>query len=166
MAGGYIQMVDYDGEKSAVSFNTGAVTAVSLPGLLTQFGALRSALEGITLGTVTEEAQYVFKTRLANTPPTDKFAQRENKWLVVYEDATPFFDAPVNAIPNAGYRKVFTMEIPTADLSLLPDDPQGSELDLAGTEAAAFVTAFEAIARSPYGGNVNVLKIQAVGRNL
>lgn len=164
--GGYFSILDWDGESSAMSFNTGAVTAVSLPGLLTQFGALRTATDAMILGTISEEAQYVFKTKLSNTLPTDKNAQRERKWLATYEDNLPFFDNPVNAIPNAGYRKVFNLEIPTADATLLPTTPPGDKLDLSTGVPAAWVTAFEDIARSPYGGTVTVLSIELVGRNL
>lgn len=166
MAGfGGFTLMDHNRELSNVSFYTGNVTAVSLPGLLTQFGALRTAIEGITLGVMVKEQLKVFDTKLANAAPADENAQRERKWLVVYEDALPFFDDPVNAIPNEGYRKVFTFEIPTAELvgRLLPNS---DEADLADAGIAAFVTAFEAVARSPYGGTANILQLRAVGRNL
>jgi len=167
MAGGLggFTMLDYSKERSSLSFHTGAVTAVSLPGLLTQFGALRTAIEGITLGVMNKESLMVFSTKLSNTPPTDENAQIERKWLVTYEDNLPFFDDPVNAIPNEGFGKLFQLEIPTAELvgRLLPNS---DEADLADTGIAAFVTAFEAIARSSYGGTVNVVKITAVGANL
>lgn len=166
MAGyGSFTLIDHNREKSTVQFYTGNVTATSLPGLLTQFGALRTAIEGITLGVVAQESLKVFDTKLANVPPTDENAQRERKWLVTYEDTTAFFDDPVNAIPNEGYRKVFTFEIPTAELvgRLLPNS---DEADLADANIASFVSAFEAVARSPYGGAVNVLSLRAVGRNL
>ncbi len=82
-----------------------------------------------------------------------------------YEDNTQYFDAPVNAIPNAGYKKQFNVEIGTADFTVdnLPNN--GDEADLTEASIAAFVTAFEAIARSPYGGAVNVTQILAVGRS-
>jgi hypothetical protein len=166
MAGyGNFTLLDHNGERSVTSFYTGNVTAISLPGLLTQFGALRTAIDGITLGTISQEELSVFRTKLSNTLPSSPNAQRERKWLVVYEDATEFFDPPLNAIPNEGYRKVFNFEIATAALvnNLLPNS---DEADLSATAVAAFVTAFEAIARSPYGGTVNVLKLVAVGRNL
>jgi hypothetical protein len=162
---GYLSFLDYDGERSAMSVITGDITAVSLPGFLTQWGALRTATADITIGTITEEAAYVFKTKLANVKPTSENAQRERKWLVTYEDSQDFFDPGVEAIPNAGYRKVFNIEIPTAD-------PVGrlkantDQADLENEDIAAWITAFEAIARSPYGGTVNVLEITLVGRNL
>lgn len=166
MAGfGAFTMLDHNGEKSTTSFYTGNITAVSLPDTLTEFGQLRTAVEGITLGTVAQESLKVFDTKLSNTRPTDQNAQRERKWLVVYEDNLPFFDAPVNAIPNEGYRKVFTFEIATADIAnrLVTNT---DEADLTNPGIAAFKTAFEQIARSPYGGTTTVLKLVAVGRNL
>lgn len=166
MAGyGSFSFLDHNGERSNMQFYTGNITAASLPGTLTQWGALRTAIEGIILGAVSQEELSVFRTKLSNTLPTDENAQRERKWLVVYEDNQAFFDPPTNAIPNEGYKKVFTFEIPTANLvgQLLPNSDQA---DLTTTEMAAFASAFEAIARSPYGGTTNILKLVAVGRNL
>lgn len=165
MAGfGGFTLIDHSNEETRTSFYTGNITAASLPGTLTQFGALRTAIEGITLGVVAKESLKVFDTTLANVPPSDENAQRERKWVVSYEDSLAFFDDPVNAIPNAGYRKKFTLEIGTADLvgRLLPNSDQA---DMTDPQIVAFVTAFEAIARSPYGGTVNVLGLTAVGRN-
>lgn len=108
-------MVDYSNEKKSFSLATGEVTAVSLPGLLTQVGTLRSAIEGITLGNMAKESLSVFDTTLNATPPTAQTAQIEKAWLVTYRDTTQFFDAPVNAIPNEGYGRLYTMTIPTAD---------------------------------------------------
>lgn len=165
MAGyGGFSILDYDGERSNTSFYTGSITAVSLPGTLTQFGDLRTAIDGIILGTISTETLKVFDTKVSNTLPTNKAAQRESKWLVVYEDNLPFFDDPVNAIPNEGFKKVFTFEIPTADLSLLQEGTD--RMNISSGAGATFVTAFEAIARSPYGGTVNVLEVRHVGRSL
>lgn len=163
--GGSFTLMDYDREKSPMGFNTAAITAASLPATLTQFGNLRTAIQGIVLGVVSNEDLYVNRTKLTNVPPTDPSAQRERKWLVKYEDTTQFFDAPVNAIPNAGYQKLFNVEIGTADFTAANLPNNGDEADLTNAAIAAFVTAFEALARSPYGGAVNVVQILAVGRN-
>lgn len=162
---GGFTLIDYSKERSSMNFHTGAVTAVSLPGLLTQFGALRTAIEGITLGVMNSERLSVFDTKLSNTPPVDENAQVERKWLVTYEDNQPFFDPPVNAIPNEAFGRLFQMEIPTAELvgRLLPNS---DEADLSDPGIAAFVTAFEAIARSVGGGTVSVIQLTAVGANL
>lgn len=157
-------MLDYSREKAAFSLATGEVTALSLPDLLTEVGALRTAVEGITLGVVSDERLSVFDTNLSNTPPTSELAQVESSWLVTYEDDLPFFDDPVNAIPNEGFGRLFTLTIPTADIvgRLVPNTDNAN---LANTQIAAFVTAFEETARSPYGGTVNVVSIKFVGRN-
>lgn len=161
---GSFTMLDYSSEKSTLQYYTGEITAVSLPDTLTEVGALRTAIEGITLGVVAKESLSVFDTLLSNTPPTNELAQVESAWLVQFEDNLPFFDDPVNAIPNEGYQKLFTMTIGTADIvgRLVAGTDQAN---LANTQIAAFITAFEAIARSPYGGTVNVTKITFVGRN-
>lgn len=166
MAGfGNFTLLDHNGEKSTTSFYTGNITAASLPGTLTQFGALRTAIDGIVLGTIAQETLKVFETKLSNARPSDQNAQRERKWLVVYEDNLPFFDNPTNLIPNEGYKKVFTFEIATADIATRLN-ANSDEADLANAGIAAFKTAFEAISRSPYGGTTTVLKLIAVGRNL
>lgn len=161
---GQFSIRDYNEEMSSTKFYTGNVTAGSLPGLLTDFGQFRDAIDGIILGVIAKESLAVFQTNLSNAVPASVQAQREAKWLVTYEDILPFFDDPVNAIPNEGYRKVFTFEIATPDLTLLVANTD--RMNIAAGAGATFVTEFEAIARSPYGGTVNVLYVQHVGRNL
>lgn len=159
-------MLDYSREKKAFSIATGEVTAISLPGLLTEVGTLRGAVEGITLGVVSDESLSVFNTNLSNTPPTSPLAQVESNWLVTYEDATAFFDDPINAIPNEGYGRLFTLTIPTAEINVNGRlAPNSDQAVLTETGMSAFVSAFEATARSPYGGAVNVVSIRHVGRN-
>jgi len=81
---------------------------------------------------------------------TDPLAQRENKWLVRYHD-------------NIDGTK-FSLEIPTADLTLLTTGNEFADLD--GTEFAAFVAAFQAVVVSPDDPSHDVLvdSIQFVGR--
>lgn len=146
-------LLDFSREKSTVSLYNGDITAVSIAGFLTQFGALRTAIEGITLGVVQQEQWIGDRTVLSNTPPTNPFAQREMKWLVTYTGDTS--------------GKIFTLEIPTADLTgrLIEDTDLA---DMTNTEVAAFVTAFEDIARTPDDDTetVTVQNIRFVGRNL
>jgi len=147
------QLLDYSDERSSTSIHVGDITAVSLPGFLTEFGALRTAIEGITLGVVSKESWVGDDTTLSNTPPSDPNAQREVKWLVRYTGDTT--------------DKLYSLEIATAELAgghLLA----GSDMaDLAETDMAAFVTAFEDIARTPDDDTetVTVQSIQFVGRN-
>lgn len=167
MANGILSFsfLDYDEERSSTTIQTGAVTAVSLPGLLTQIGAVRAAIANMVLGTISNESLKVFDTSLSNAPPANELAAREVKWLVRYEDTLPFFDDPVNAIPNAGFGKVFTFTIPTADVAghLLANS---DEADPANADVIALTTALEDIMRSPYGGTVGILGYTRVGRNL
>lgn len=157
--------LDYDRESGSTNIQTGAVTAVSLPGLLTQIGNLRTAIGNITLGTISGESLYAFRTRLSNAPPASPLAQRETVWVVHYEDVTQFFDDPVNAIPNEGFGKNFTVAIPTADFSGTHLQANSADANLTDDDMIAFVAAFEAMVKSPYGGAVNITRIEAGGRS-
>jgi len=147
-------MRDNNGDQSSLGIHTGEVTAVSLPGLLTQVGQIRTAIEGLTLGVVANERLSVFNTKLSALRAASPVAQVETKWVVGYHDNTAFFDDPVNAIPNAGYQKPFTLEISTADYSLLEDGTEELDITTALSPGNVFKLAFENTARSPYGGEV------------
>ena len=146
------QLLDYSDERTRTEIHVGAITAVSIAGFLTAFGALRTAIEGITLGVVSQEAWVGDRTLLSNTPPTDPLAQRENKWLERYTGDTS--------------GKLFQIEIGTAELAGGHLLPMSDFADLTETDMAAFVTAFEAIARTPDDDTetVTVQSIQFVGR--
>jgi len=144
---------DFSRELSNVRMYNGAITAVSIGGFLTAFGGMRTALEAITLGVAAQEQWIGDLTVLSAAAPTNVFAQRELKWLVRYHGNTS--------------NKKFTMEIPTADPTgrLVT----GTDLaDLTETSMAAFVTAFEAFARTPDDDTetVSVDEVVLVGRNL
>lgn len=165
--GGSFTLYDGSRETSSFGFATAAITAVSIAGALTQFGALRTAVEGITNGAVVAEALYVNRTKFPEPAiATVADAMRETKWLVHYTDTLEYFDDPVNSIPNAGYGKSFTVEIPTADRSLVTMISGTDDADITVGPMAAFVTAFEALVRSPYNGTVEVTRIEQVGRNV
>jgi len=147
------QMLDYSNEKSTSTIYVGPITAGTIAGFLTQFGALRTAIEGITRGVVAKESWVGDDTVLSNTPPADAEAHREKKWLVRYIGDTS--------------DKVYTLEIATAELDGGHLQPLSDFADLTETDMAAFVTAFEAIARAPEDDTetVTVQSIQFVGRN-
>lgn len=147
---GSFTFLDYSKEKSSMSFNFGAVTALNIAGFLSDFGDLRLATEAIVLGTLAQDQWVGDQTRYNNAAPSDVDAQRERKFLVIYEDTTTF----------AKYQ----VEIPTADLA--GRMITGTDLvDLTNTEIAAWITAFETLCKSPEGNGVNVVEIRAVGRN-
>jgi len=153
---------DYNGETSVTGVAVGNVTAVSLPGLLTNIAAYRAAVDDLILGTVKSDTLVAYKTPGTNALPSDQNAQVERKWLVTYDDITQYFDPPTNAIPNAGFGKIFNLEIATANAELLADNQE--YLDISAGPGLAYATAFNNMSRTPYGGVGRVLTVQLVGR--
>jgi len=140
---------EYSPFKVPINNLTGANYATNL-GLIT---ALQNALLAITLGNIASRAIAAEQTDINDTAVANQFAQRELKALVVYEGDT------------SGIK--YTIEIPTFD----PTGRMiaGTDLiDLTDTEVAAFVAAFEAIARTPNSDTetVTVLEMRLVGRNV
>ena len=158
-----ITIVDYNGETSTTTLNTGNITAVSLPGTLTDIQAWRDAVADVIIGNQRSDRLTAYVTNLNPLLPTSKNAQVERKWQVNFVDNTQFFDDPVNAIPNAGYGKKFQVEIATADADLIENNTE--YMDISAGEGLALVEAFETLARSPYGGAVLVTDVQLVGRS-
>lgn len=96
--------------------------------------------------------------------PQPANAHREVKWIVSYQDTSQFLDPPTNSVPNPYYLRIFSQELPCANPDILP---AGSDtLPLTSTEAVNFVSAFNTNAKSPVGGNVNIIEIRWVGRNI
>jgi hypothetical protein len=135
-------------EKSSLKVWGATLTSGNIVAQLGLAAALWTAALDLTVGSQSATKVLAVSTDSAvvNTNP---LAQRENKWLVRYHDTAS---------------TKFSVEVPTADLSLL--DTGTEFLDLAGTEAAAFVTAFEAYAKSPDDPTLTVTldSIQFVGR--
>lgn len=144
---------DYSKEFSSTKIYNAAVTALNIAAYLTSIGTLRTAIEGITLGTMANEQWIGDNTLLSSLPPTNEFAHREIKWKVVY-------------IGNTS-GKQFTLTIPCADpVGMLLE---GTDfMDMSQTAPAAFKTAFEAFARSPENDaeTVTISYVEFVGRNL
>lgn len=145
-------VLDYSEETSSFNFKIGAITALNIAGVLAQIGDWRTALGSIIIGVLKSDAIVLDRNNYTNTPPSDTNAQVEMKWLVSYEGNTS--------------KKRFRTELPTADTSLLI--PGTDKADLTDTDIAAYVTAFEALAKSPDNDaeGVNVLDIRLVGRNV
>lgn len=158
-----ITIEDYDGETSTTSVNVGPLTALNFTAKRAAIDAYRAAIVDLVLGAVRKTNLTEVFTE-STEPVTNPQAQREAKWEVTIRDVTEFFDV-ADTISNVGFGETWTITIPTADLSLL--EANQAELDLSGTEAAAYVTAAEAVMNSPWGGNeVQIVKIRHVGRNL
>lgn len=160
-------VVDRSAEKSNVGITIGTVTAITLPGYLTSTGAFKTATEAIMLGTVAKDELKAFSNQLSTTVPSSPWANRETKFLVRYRDNTEYFDAPTNSIQNEGFGRIHNLEIPCAKLDLTGLLlPNSDFVNLAQTQIAAWITAFEAVALSPSNGAVKVVSIEIVGRNI
>lgn len=149
---GTVTVRDYGDETSTTKINFGAVTAVSIGGLLTQWGNWRTALGNIILGYLGKETLVMDSTVLSNESPPETQAQVELKWLFTYEGDTS--------------KKKYRFEIPTADTDLLI--PGTDMIDMTDTAVATFVTATETLGRSPDSDTetITVLDGRLVGRNI
>lgn len=148
---GSFSFIDFSNEKSTMQFYFGAVTAVSIAGFLTQFGAFRTATQAISGGSLVGDSWSGDVTKYDATPPTDVNFQRERKFQFMYQGATTF--------------SKYQIEVPVADFTgRLVDDTD--LVDLTETDIAAWITAFETLCRTPEGEAVEVLSGRGVGRNL
>lgn len=153
--------LDYSREKAVMTINTVTPSAANLATLNTQITNLVAAINGITLG-ILHRRQLNIVTPSSAALPTSPEAQREKKWLIGFSDVTANLAAGVT---NPMFGKQFTVELPTSFLATHLQT-NSDYADLANTNVADFVTAFEAIARSPSGGAVSVNYIKYVGRRL
>ena len=137
-----VQFLDYSGERKSIpNLFSGELTAVSLPGFLTQFGALQSALNAVTLGVISQSG-WGESTVLSNTRPTDKDAQIETELLVYLQGATT--------------EEPFSFRIPTVDYTAFnyADPPAGDSVIISGAGATTattdLVAAIQAVCRTPW----------------
>lgn len=151
-----LKFVDIGNESSNMTVWNAPYTAANIGQQLTDFGALKTAVQGITIGELQQETLQLDKTELSNALPTNGFAQRELKLLLRYRGNTN----------NEDYQ----LEIPMPDLANLQyTSGPGDFIVLAdGGIMAAFVTAFETFAVAPKTDNeaVTVVSAEVVGRNI
>jgi len=146
------QITDYSNEKSNFSVNAVVVNAGNFAAQATLAATLAGTIEDLTIGELTKQTLI---QSVLDTPaiPTSPYAQRELKWLVRYQG------------DSSG--KLFSVEIAAPDIT---DNvaPNTDIADLASTDWAAFVTAFEAYVRSPDdpAETVTVVDARVVGRNI
>lgn len=152
---GTFTIADRGQEKSTMTVFNGAITGASIAGFLTDFGALRTAVAGLSRGTIQKEMWVGDNTLLDNTwPDDDPEAQREDKLLVTYQGDTS--------------KKLYHLTIPCINRTLLTFDTKGDGVAIdTGAAVIAFVTAFEQIARTPDNDEetVTVVAMRFVGRN-
>jgi len=141
--------IDHDGEGSSIGVRIVDLTAGNIAAQTTAIGLLEDALEAVTLVGFTKLDVLATTTVLAGVQPVDGNAQRETKWLVSGTD-------------TAGFST--TIEIPGADLSLLPAG--SAALDLSAGAGLTLKNALEAVWRSKQGNAVVVNRVMHVGRNI
>jgi len=153
-----IRLGDVSHESSSMEVYTGAVTAVSIGGFLSDLGDLQVATAALTIGTVRQQSWTGDLTTVSNDWPTDPAAHRENKLLVTYQDTVT--------------EEPFTLTIPTIDFTKLVFIPfAGDNVYFEGANAsaelAAWTAAFEAIGRAPNNDQhtIEVISARYVGRN-
>jgi hypothetical protein len=128
------------------------LTAGNVAAQAALIATLEAAQLALLLGTESQTDLDFARVKTGASRPSSTLAQRENKFLVRYHDATTF--------------QKFRVELPCADLSLLP---AGSDfLVITAGLPATYVTAFEAVAKSPADPTHSVIvdSIEYVGRNL
>lgn len=135
-----IQYRDYSGETKSIRLYAGELTAVSLPGFLTQLAALESALDAVTIGR-RAATSYGAETILSNERAVAKAAQIETELLVRVQGATT--------------ERPWSFRIPTVDYNTFAfaDPPAGDTVIISGAGAdsrtTALITALEALVKMP-----------------
>lgn len=143
---------DYSNENSNFGVTSITGNAANLTAELAKQTALSSAVENLSIGHLDK---YTYAIEGLNSPitPSNPYAQRELKWLVLYTGDTS--------------GKVFSIEIacPNVTDNLAPNSDIA---DLTSDDWVAFIDAFEDFARSPDNGTetVTVQSARLVGRNI
>lgn len=167
----FLTIEDHTGETATVSWSTQDISALNFASVTQDIDEVKDAILGVIGGQV-RQAGFTKTFPESFAAVNNPEAQREAKYLVVYRDTTQYLDAG-NTIANQGYGKLFSMEIPTALLSMLPASSlaaRSGEVDYTKPEIIELKSKIEANVRSPYNGNANaptiaVVSIAHVGRN-
>lgn len=139
-------------ESTSMQVAVTTMTPANAAATVTALGNLQAAMAAVTLGVFAKDEIVYQRNILGTGPAASNLAQRENKWLLRYHDATTL--------------KKFTVSIGTADLSLLPAHSEFLDIVTAGP-GANLKTAFEALVVSPDDSSHSVVldSVQFVGRN-
>lgn len=146
-----IRIMDYSRETSSLGFR---VPDLSVAGNMAALGGLFTdfliALQGVSSGAQLGSTIVYNRTRVNASAPTDPTSQRENKWLVRYQDTTN--------------QKYGSFEVPCAILNSNTLPQHSDFADLTHAPWPAFVTAAEALVRSSDGNSISIKTAQFVGR--
>lgn len=126
-----VQYRDYSAEVKNIRLYSGEITAVTLPGFLTKFGTLQTALDGVTLG-VRSKQSWGEESIVSNDRATAKDAQIETEMLVRVQGATT--------------ERPWSFRIPTVDYTAFnyADPPAADQVIISGAGASAATTALVA----------------------
>jgi len=138
-------------ETTTMSVPIITLTPANVAATETLTGNLATAIAAIVLGANNKRELTYNVTQFEKIPAASPLAQRENKWLLRYHDATTFQKA--------------TVSIGTADLTELAGNSEF--LVITAGAGLALKTAFEAVVVSPYDASHTVIldSVQFVGRN-
>lgn len=139
---------DQSFEVSTVNFNVQSLTDNAT--YVAARDALETAIGNVTNGrqSKTVESAITIDSNLVGADGSF----REQKWLVRYEDSTT--------------KKIYRNEIPTADFANATFTAGTDFLVLTSGDGATLVSALEALVASPVGNAIEVISIEAVGRNI
>jgi hypothetical protein len=148
-----LTIADVGAETSTVSFAHGEITVGSIGGFLTDWGALKTAVEGVIIGVLKSESVKLDDTVLSQALPTNPFAQRELK-------------LKVNYVGDSGGDPTY-ITIACPDLDALTLVGRNEVLLADAGPMAALVAAMEQIMRYPGTDTetITVTSASIVGRN-
>lgn len=171
-ADGVIRITDYAGQPSSVNPNLQNMddAGTAFGSIAQDLDEIKDAINPLIIGVI-EYAKLSLTYLETGQPAAGVQAARESKWEVTYKDTTRYLDG-ANAIDNPGYGKLFTLELPTADRTLLDDNEEF--LDLTDAVVATAIAGLEPNIRSPYNRVAEVgvtptneiIQIKYVGRDL
>ena len=144
----YIPVIDNSDDQSTVGiFSKPVSDFADQPTYDAAVQSFYDAVDGVNIGTHVSAYVVERKDKISGskTPPVNKFARRENRFICHYTDTVTL--------------KEYSFSVPCADLNLTT----GDTVDLASTEGAALKTAFEAIATSELGNPVTLDAIEYRG---
>jgi hypothetical protein len=169
---GTIRVRDYSGQKASMNPNLQDMDAAGTTyGSISQdLDEIKDGIDPLIIGAIEYSKVSATYPETGQAAPTVQAAV-EGKWEITYMDTTPYLGA-ASTVPNPGYGQLFTLEIPTADRTLL--DGNEEFLDLEDVTVAASVALVEPNIRSPYNRATaqavtptnQIMQIKYVGRNL
>jgi len=165
-----ISIVDASGETSNTRCNVPKMDIISFANGPANFQLIdafitSAATNDFVLGNIYQGIYNV--SGPSNNPlskPVDQQAQRENKWIMTFQDLNEFL--PDGTTPNGSLGKFYNYELATANLDLLSGNdllwelpaPPPSGLETVWTNA-------NNLFRNAYGQTMTLTKVRFAGRN-